>query len=141
MLAAMPGLLDGVPNSKKRKKESSEPKQQSSKRRVVADEDKEDKNKIQQLEDQITESRKYYNNIVTLLSLFITEYAAKSPNLTAAVSLCRVFCRLMAGGQLIKSKDASEQDLILVAWLKERYQEYQNGLINILKHGEAPAQV
>ncbi|KAG5290778.1 CBF/Mak21 family [Histoplasma capsulatum G186AR] len=141
MLAAMPGLLDGVPNSKKRKKESSEPKQQSSKRRVVADEDKEDKNKIQQLEDQITESRKYYNNIVTLLSLFITEYAAKSPNLTAAVSLCRVFCRLMAGGQLIKSKDASEQDLILVAWLKERYQEYQNGLINILKHGEAPAQI
>lgn len=137
----MPGLLDGVRNSKKRKKDASEPKQQSSKRRAVADDDDEDKNRIQQLEDQIAESRKYYNNIVTLLSLFVTEDTAKSPNLTAALSLCRVFCRLMAGGQFNKPKGASEQDLILVAWLKERYQEYQQGLITVLKKTEPPAQV
>ncbi|KKZ63894.1 hypothetical protein EMCG_01796 [[Emmonsia] crescens] len=137
----MPGLLDGVRNSKKRKKEASEPKQQSSKRRAVADDDDEDKNRIQQLEDQIVESRKYYNNIVTLLSLFVTEDTSKSPNLTAALSLCRVFCRLMAGGQLNKPKGASEQDLILVAWLKQRYQEYQQGLITVLKEAEPPAQI
>ncbi|EGE84468.1 ribosome biogenesis protein Noc4 [Blastomyces dermatitidis ATCC 18188] len=136
----MPGLLDGVHNSKKRKKDASERKPQSSKRRAVAD-DNEDKNRIQQLEDQIAESRKYYNNIVTLISLFITEDSTKSPNLTVALSLCRVFCRLLAGGQFNKPKGASEQDLILVAWLKERYQEYQQGLINVLKKAEPTAQI
>ncbi|OJD26684.1 hypothetical protein ACJ73_01933 [Blastomyces percursus] len=136
----MPGLLDGVHNSKKRKKDALERKQQSSKRRAVAD-DNEDKSRIQQLEDQIAESRKYYNNIVVLMSLFITEDAAKSPNLTVALSLCRVFCRLWAGGQFNKPKGASEQDLILVTWLKERYQEYQQGLINVLKKAEPTAQI
>ncbi|OJD17061.1 hypothetical protein AJ78_02809 [Emergomyces pasteurianus Ep9510] len=137
----MPGLLGEARTSKKRKKDASEPKQQSSKRRAVADDGDGDKNRIQLLEDQIAESRKYYNNIVTLLSLFITEDTAKSPNLTAALSLCRVFCRLMAGGQFNKPKGANEQDLILVAWLKERYQEYQQGLITVLKKAEPPAQI
>ncbi|PGH03000.1 U3 small nucleolar RNA-associated protein 19 [Blastomyces parvus] len=137
----MPGLLDGAHNSKKRKKDASERKQHSSKRRAVADNDNEDKTRIQQLEDQIAESRKYYNNIVTLISLFITEDATTSPNLTVALSLCRVFCRLLAGGQFNKPKGASEQDLILVAWLKERFQEYQQGLINVLKNAEPTAQI
>ncbi|OAX83068.1 hypothetical protein ACJ72_02572 [Emergomyces africanus] len=138
----MPGLLGGARISKKRKKDASEPTEQSSKRRAVAEDDNDgDKNRIQVLEDQIAESRKYYNNIVTLLSLFITEDAAKSPNLTAALSLCRVFCRLMAGGQFNKPKGANEQDLILVAWLKERYQEYQQSLITVLKKTEPPAQI
>ncbi|EEH17616.2 hypothetical protein PABG_00179 [Paracoccidioides brasiliensis Pb03] len=140
MPADMPGLLDGGHVSKKRKKDASEHKVQSSKRRAVAD-DVEEKGRIEQLENQIAESRKYYNNIVTLLSLFITEDATKSPNLTAALSLCRVFCRLMAGGQFNKSKGASEQDLILVAWLKERYQEYQQGLITVLKRADPSAQI
>ncbi|KAK2785736.1 hypothetical protein FQN52_008285 [Onygenales sp. PD_12] len=136
----MPALADAVPNSKKRKKDASGAKQ-SSKRRAVADDGASEKSKIQQLEDQIAESRKYYNNIVTLLSLFITEDAAKSPNLTVAVALCRVFCRLMAGGQLNKPKGASEQDLILVAWLKERCQEYQHGLVKVLKNADPSSQV
>ncbi|PGH12715.1 hypothetical protein AJ79_04075 [Helicocarpus griseus UAMH5409] len=139
----MPGLLDKAHNSKKRKKDAAaEPKQLSSKRRAVADDNTSDEKKmIQELEDQIAESRKYYNNIVTLLSLFVTEDAAKAPNLTAAVSLCRVFCRLLAGGQFNKPKNATEQDLILVAWLKERFQEYQQGLITVLKKAEPSAQI
>ncbi|PGH26800.1 hypothetical protein AJ80_01566 [Polytolypa hystricis UAMH7299] len=129
----MPGLVGGAQNSKKRKNNGKEPSKASSKRRAVAADDGEDEkeNRIQVLEDQIAESRKYYNNIVTLLSMFDVE----SPNLEVALSLCRVFCRLLAGGHLNRPKNASEQDLILVAWLKERYQEYQNILISVLRNG------
>lgn len=132
----MAGALNGAQVSKKRKKDDKE--RPATKRRAVTKDDDE-QGRIQQLEDQIAESRKYYNNIVTLLSMINAE--TESPNIAVAVSLCRVFCRLMAGGHLNKPEGASEQDQILVAWLKERYQDYQKGLILMLRNGEASQQV
>lgn len=138
----MPGTLNATKNPKKRKQEGKESSRTSAKRRVVADDNnhngpQNEKDKIQELENQISESRKYYNNIVTLLSML----NAGSPNLTVGVSLCRVFCRLLAGRQLNKPKNANEQEVILVAWLRERYQEYQNVLLTLIRNGDESQQV
>lgn len=132
----MAGAINGAQISKKRKKGGKE--RPVTKRRAVTKDDDE-QGRIQQLEDQIAESRKYYNNIVTLLSMVNAE--SETPHIAVAVSLCRVFCRLIAGGQLNKPEGASEQDQILVAWLKERYQDYQKALVTILRNGDASQQV
>lgn len=139
----MPGVRDGAQSSKKRKTDGKEaPRPSSSKRRAVTKEADDEQEWIQQLEDQIVESRKYYNNIVMLLSMLnVEESSVDSPNLAVAVSLCRVFCRLLAGGYLNKPDGTSEQDLILVAWLKEKYQDFQKALVSILRNGEDRHQV
>ena len=139
----MPGVRDGAQSSKKRKNDAKEgSKPSSAKRRAVTKETDGENERIQQLEDQIAESRKYYNNIVTLLSMLNGDKSSgKSSNLDVAVSLCRVFCRLLAGGHLNKPDAASEQDLILVAWLRERYQDVQKALISLLRNGENREQV
>lgn len=132
---------DRAAGSKKRKipKDSSAP---SSKRRVVADNEPADAMaEILELEDQISQSRKYYNNIATLISMLNAEEPGQQPNLLAAVSLCRVFSRLIAGGNLTDSNRAAENEKIIVAWLKERYQEYQRALLAILREADASSQV
>jgi hypothetical protein len=113
-----------------------------SKRRVVAsDKTQDEQAKIEELEGQIAESRKYYNNIATLLSMLNADNLAEQPNLAVAVSLCRVFCRLMAGGNLQEPPKATEQEKILIAWLKERLQEYQRGLLTIVRHADSSSRV
>lgn len=128
--------------TKKRKSSSKETAGElnpSSKRRAVAsDKSKNDQAKIEELEAQISESRKYYNNIATLISMLNVN---DSPNLAVAVALCRVFCRLIAGGNLQLPPKASEQEQIIVGWLKERAQEYQNALLDIIRHADASSQV
>ncbi|EFR02155.1 nucleolar complex protein 4 [Nannizzia gypsea CBS 118893] len=129
-------------SSKKRKKSDSESIRRSLKRRAVEGENgKLETEHIQELEDQIAESRKYYNNIVTLLSKLDDAGTDKAGKKSVTVSLCRVFCRLLAGGQLNPSKSASEPETILVAWLKERYQEYKVALLRILRDGEPSQQI
>jgi U3 small nucleolar RNA-associated protein 19 len=137
----MPSLIDGAKNTKKRKNDTKESTQLSAKRRTQAQSKEDERSKVQELEEQISESRKYYNNIVTLISMFNVVDPAISPNLAVGVSLCRVFCRLLAAGHLNKPKAAAEQDLILVSWLRERYHEYQNALIAILRNAESSYQV
>ncbi|KAI5307759.1 hypothetical protein KEM55_007501 [Ascosphaera atra] len=93
------------------------------------------KQKIEELEKQISESRKYYNNIAALISMLNIADGANKVNINVAVSLCRVFCRLLAIGQLNRVKGASEGEQMVVAWLRERYQECQNALLVVLKEG------
>lgn len=119
---------------------------QSTKRRAVAsDQSKNEQAKIEELEAQISESRKYYNNIATLISMLNVDNIAKDseelPNLAVAVALCRVFCRLIAGGNLQLPSKASEQEQIVVGWLKERLQEYQNALLDIIRYANSSSQV
>ncbi|KAI2786027.1 hypothetical protein POX_h09792 [Penicillium oxalicum] len=132
----------GISNSKKRKvaKSAGAP---SSKRRAVAEEDgfSETLSKVQELEDQIAESRKYFNNIATLLSMLNVSKSAKKPELAVAVSLCRVFSRLMAAGNLSESSRDAENEKIVVAWLKERCSEYQNALLSIIREADSTSQV
>lgn len=116
----------------------------SSKRRAVAEDPSADEtmSKIAELELQISESRKYYNNIVTLLSMLeVDDNNARRPKLAVAVSLCRVFSRLIASGNMVETNRADENERIIVAWLKERGQEYQKALIAIMREGDASAQV
>jgi U3 small nucleolar RNA-associated protein 19 len=137
----MPAMFDNSVTSKKRKgsKESGVP---SSKRRAVAENaSAESMAKIQQLEEQISESRKNYNNIATLLSMLSEDGTRVKPNLAVAVSLCRVFSRLIAGGNLTVGERAPENEKIVVAWLKERCREYQRLLESFMRESDASSQV
>ncbi|KAF7182265.1 hypothetical protein CNMCM7691_001744 [Aspergillus felis] len=137
----MPLPADEATVSKKRKnvKERGVP---SSKRRAVAETQSDgEMAKVQELEDQISESRKYYNNIVTLISMLNADGNDGEPNLAVAVSLCRVFSRLMALGNLTETSRAAENEKIIVAWLKERCREYQKALVSILREADPSSQV
>ncbi|KAM5465219.1 Maturation and nuclear export of 40S ribosomal subunits interacting protein [Microsporum audouinii] len=132
-----PAVDTELKSSKKRKKGDADLSRRSMKRRAVEEKNgRPEAEQIQELEDQISESRKYYNNIVTLLSKLDDVDADKPSRKAVAISLCRVFCRLLAGGQLNMPQGASEQESILVAWLKERYREYKQSLLTILRGGE-----
>ncbi|KAL5336687.1 CBF/Mak21 family-domain-containing protein [Aspergillus crustosus] len=136
----MPAVTDKLSTSKKRK--SSKENGVSSKRRAVAEtESAEPTTRIQELEDQISESRKHYNNIATLISMLSEDGTGSNPNLAVAVSLCRVFSRLIAGGNLTEPERAAENEKILVAWLKERCREYQRLLVSIIRQSDASSQV
>ena len=86
---------------------------------------------ILQLEAQILESRRHYNNIATLLQL-ATKTADDVPVL-AAVALCRVFSRLQAAGDMAKSKGMGEAEATVVAWLRERYREFLDVLTLLMR--------
>lgn len=90
------------------------------------------------LEEQILASRKNYNEIVTLL-----DYAQKHDSeqevehsTLALVALCRVFCRLIALGNLTKTGQISESERAIAEWLIERYNNYKKTLLNIISEGD-----
>jgi U3 small nucleolar RNA-associated protein 19 len=87
---------------------------------------------IEQLETEIIESRKHYNNIVTLISIANDSSSDPKAAFTAAEALCRVFIQLLALGNLASKKDASEKDATVTTWLRERLSEYQAALISML---------
>jgi U3 small nucleolar RNA-associated protein 19 len=139
----MHSLEDGA-RSRKRKssKHVASPSTRSLKRRMVdADETEDEAARIFKLEEQISESRKHYNNIATLISMLNIDASLKQPNLDVAVALCRVFCRLIATGNLKEPNRATEEEKIIVAWLKERCQEYQRALLNVMRSAEISSQV
>ncbi|PWY71094.1 CBF-domain-containing protein [Aspergillus sclerotioniger CBS 115572] len=136
----MPAPTVAAATSKKRKnvKSSGVP---SSKRRAVAESDGAvAMADIQQLEDQISESRKHYNNIATLISMLNADGSTK-PNMAVAVALCRVFSRLIAGGNMTETSRAAENEKIIVAWLKERCREYQKLLLSIIRQCDSSSQI
>ncbi|EFQ96020.1 hypothetical protein PTT_03620 [Pyrenophora teres f. teres 0-1] len=119
------------------KPERSESKSKSKNRRKSPSDDGEDiQSEILQLEAQIVESRKHYNNIATLIKL------AKQPEddgpILAAVALCRVFARLLVSGDMVKSKGMSEAEGVVVSWLKERYKELCTTLLEDFLRSEHP---
>ena len=122
-LCVMPELLDGATGiSRKRKRNNVEPTKSISLEPNGHDE-------ILLLESQILESRRHLNSITILLG-YVNEKDAKS--IFAAISLCRVFCRLMAAGNLSKSQETSKNETLIVKWLKERFQEYKHSLLSML---------
>ncbi|KJR81652.1 U3 small nucleolar RNA-associated protein 19 [Sporothrix schenckii 1099-18] len=104
------------------------------------------------LEGQIGESKKHYNNIVELLEIAKqrgekdednedndeddeddqAEEEEQSPALAAAVALCRVFMRLLAGGSLNLNRSMSDKEVVVVRWLKDRLAEYEAVLLGLL---------
>ncbi|KAJ6006737.1 hypothetical protein N7451_004681 [Penicillium sp. IBT 35674x] len=133
----MPAAVDA---SKKRK--SSKNAGAPSKRRAVAEDDFADTlSTIEKLETEIAEGRKHYNNIATLISMLNVDKSVKNPDLAVAVSLCRVFSRLMATGTFVESSRAAENEKIVTAWLKERCLEYQRALLVIMREGDTTSQI
>lgn len=122
----MPFLTAEVHQNKKRKRSNGtgrnehtqDAKQKAPKRPTDGSMSRQDV-PIMTLESQILESRKHYNKIPLLIEL------GKRPDGTEAIiALCRVFCRLMAAGSLKAIKGAHENELTIVEWLKDRYTEY-----------------
>ncbi|SLM40717.1 Nucleolar complex protein 4 [Lasallia pustulata] len=129
----MPGLINGTDGARKRKRSEETPSKPRNKRRTVVDSpsQKDDiETHLLELETQISESRRYYNNIVTLLVYLRDDSSEDRTDLAAAVALCRVFCRLLAAGSLTKSRDAPENEVTIVEWLKSRFQEYTEALLD-----------
>lgn len=109
--------LDKAP-SKRRRSESSE----------SGDEDEDAQARILLLETEILDSKKKYNNIVDLIKIV----QSGDHGDVAAISLCRVFTRLMVSGALIKKEKGTEKDAIVLRWLQERYSEYKKLLAALL---------
>jgi U3 small nucleolar RNA-associated protein 19 len=94
---------------------------------------------ILQLELQIKNSRKHYNNIAKLLSIAKSSEDGTSSADVAVSSLCRVFSRLFADGSLQDSV-SGKSEKVLLEWLKTRLQQYVDLLFQRLSasSGELP---
>lgn len=87
-------------------------------------------NEVLELENQILESRRHYNQIVKLLAYLKKPDAEEDDrSFIAAVALCRVFCRLLAGGKMSRKQGVSNDETLIIDWLRERLKEYKNLLI------------
>ncbi|KAI9846498.1 MAG: hypothetical protein M1837_003918 [Sclerophora amabilis] len=134
----MPGVVDGAASSRKRKREEVPVRREKTRalRNGSKTNDLDLPSQILLLENQILESRKYYNNIVSLLAFLKVEQAKDESDIAAAISLCRVFSRLMAAGSMTKEKGAPENEIIIVQWFKERYREYTDAVQHLLRKGD-----
>ncbi|KAI8961714.1 CBF-domain-containing protein [Daldinia sp. FL1419] len=116
------------------KRKRSKGPEKANKRTKAKDNDERDPQaEILQLENEILESKKNYNNITTLLELAQKDSDDDSTQL-AVVSLCRVFLRLFASGNLARRNGQSEKDIVVVQWLKQRLGEFKK--IVLLALGE-----
>lgn len=143
----MPGTKSVGLAGAKRKRDPNKAERRESKsknrRKSPSDDDHAEdiQSRILQLETQILESRRHYNNIATLLQLASQPEAAEEGSILAAVALCRVFSRMLATGDMVKSKGMGEAEAVIVAWLKERYAEFQGVLLdNFLRNEHPPKQ-
>ncbi|TAQ83325.1 hypothetical protein B7494_g8349 [Chlorociboria aeruginascens] len=127
----MPGSTGNSERSTKRKRVSSE--KRSSKRARSESSEEDAQAQILLLENEILESRKNYNNIATLIKILQTDDEGADQSIFTAVSLCRVFTRLMAMGDMSRDKKTSEKDVVVVQWLTERYSEYKTTLLLLLE--------
>lgn len=131
----MPGAVEGGSSKRKRTKTGQVPRKRS--RSDSGEDDEESQSRIFLLETAILESKKNYNNITTLIAI-AQNYAEEGESaLAAAVSLCRVFVRLLASGKLVKRKGSSEKDAVVVQWLRERFTEYKSAILSMLLHTDS----
>ena len=93
-----------------------------------------------QLEEKIIESRSNYNSICTLLEYLQQDGVVEDEKTVAAVALCRVFCRLMVGGKMSKLRGSSDNEATIMQWLRERLQDYEQGLLRMLKNEDITTQ-
>jgi U3 small nucleolar RNA-associated protein 19 len=129
----MPSTVVEAPLKRKRTKV---PEKASKRARAESSDDNEDDEGDRQaeillLEDQILKSRKNYNNITVLM-----DYAKNQDDTEFAtfvtVSLCRVFLRLLASGDLSRKPGRSEREIVVIQWLKGRLSDYKKLLIAAL---------
>lgn len=115
----------------KRKRSTSE-KRPSKRSRSESSSDEDGQAQILMLENEIFESKKNYNNIAKLIKIFTADTEDADDSVVAAISLCRVFTRLTTAGALASKSGASEKETLVANWLRDRYEEYKTGLLDIL---------
>ena len=136
----MPGLTNGGLSMKKRKRES-DVSVKGSKRRVVADPTQDArKSTIEELEEDISGSKRHYQNVATLLSMLELSQPQAPTNLAVSLSLCKVFSRLAVDGSLGDALESGDQEGN-APWLRTRYREYLDALLTLLKDGDGHVQV
>lgn len=81
-------------------------------------------------EEQILDSREHYGNISKLQDLSNDDENQPRTASFAAVALCRVFCRLIAGDYLVKRRGASDEDAKAAQFLKHQLREYVRTVAN-----------
>lgn len=119
----MPGAVSESEITRKRKRTAVQ-------KGVSLPPDTHDANEVLELENKILESRRHYNNIVKLLAYLKKPDAEDDDrSFIAAVALCRVFCRLLAGGKMSRKQGVSNDETLIINWLRERLKEYKNLLI------------
>lgn len=103
-------------------------------KRKELDDDNDTQAKYLLLEEQIAESQKNYNNIVTLLDHARARkvQCEGSKRSLALVVLCRVFCRLMVLGKLINPTRTLENESAISQWLNDRLNDYTDVLLRCL---------
>jgi len=126
----MPATIDQAGQSSKRKRVAAKEKPLKRARSESSDEDPQAQ--ILLLENEIFESKEHYNNITKLIKILQGDTDDGDILVVAAISLCRVFTRLMVSGDMTKKPAGSEKEAILVRWLRERYAEYKAALLIFL---------
>ena len=142
----MPAALaeSGVTKKRKRPVTEAEPTPKRKSKRETVEKDAqhtiETEEEILLLEEQIVQSRKHYNHIATLLRYCQEHHGQEKRSITAAVALCRVFCRLMIAGQLSKPRGASGNETTIVQWLRGQLESYKAALIALFSIPEPGVQ-
>jgi len=126
----MPSTIDGSGKSVKRKRKIPEVKPSKRARSESGEEDVQAQ--ILLLETEIFESKKNYNNITALIKLLRDDDEDADNSIVAAISLCRVFTRLMVSGEMTKREGTTEKEAVVVKWLRERYLEYKTAILAFL---------
>jgi U3 small nucleolar RNA-associated protein 19 len=97
---------------------------------------------IYSLEKQILQSRTHYNNIAHLISILSDKSQEDvAEAYKAAAALCRVFHRLALQGSLAKVKGAPESEILIVEWLRTRYKDFVDILVQHLEQRPRERQV
>ena len=91
---------------------------------------------ILMMEQRILESKKNYNDITVLITTASQFRTGNPESMLAAVTLCRVFVRLLAQGSLIAKKTLSEKDAVVVGWLRDQLSQYKAILLTLLKEDD-----
>ncbi|KAB8303310.1 hypothetical protein EYC80_004750 [Monilinia laxa] len=131
----MPGKILDTKRASKRKRDVSE--KGPSKRARSESSEEDSQAQILLLESEIFESKKNYNNIARLIGIARDDSEGADASILAAISLCRVFTKLIVVGGFQKTKDTSVKDATVIQWLKERYSEYKIVLLDMLSQEDA----
>lgn len=129
----------GQASSVKRKR--SAPAEKVSKRqRAASSKDEEDPNaEILLMEQGILESKKNYNNIAVLLQKAADFESGDPEAMLSTIALCRIFMRFMAQGSLVSKKSQSEKNQVVAGWLRDRYGQFKDVLLDLLSEDDAAA--
>ena len=138
----MPALPVVGKDSKKRKRASSKSIQPDGGDSEKSDQDVTDQcANVHLLESRILESRKHYNDIAALLTLFGRPSSPRKLRESIILSLCRIFSSLMATGRMTKTKSTTDNEVLITKWLRKRYSEFIGVLLEELREETSTRQV